>query len=1726
MSNAVYKTVTGDTLELVARKFYALLHADSTVDDTSQALVIEGIRDQTPTSLIDLSTYTDSATLPASSTLFIPTIRTVSRALLIDNSTLETDLLAKGLCSASRMLAYEDDEIEALLSPLSGYTSADITKAWVLTAFLNLDGMDPYTAEHLYEQESITSLASLASQSTASMDSILSTLTSTPHDRPGELATQGHSTRWPLEASIYTKTGISELLSARVFPIPKSAALASQQAASFEAMAADEDAPEADIELAGYLTRLYSFQDAVLRANNSVLAGQWEPAATAYQDARCHWHRLCEDLGVVSSVDDEDGLNLDTCSAVTKALLEKLPAGEEDLLDVSMHRRIRGTSGRSRFSGFTYDELKTDGTDEQQTLRTALSSKKVHELPKRLRRSLKRTGLRKDRSTLAGVSQDLVAGLTASGDAALARDMDSRDQERLLRNFGSTTVGKTYSGELDIFDSVGDKAVISELAPLMSGTWTNTKADDVLSTTAKSKYPSTGFLARSDVTPFTKFVVLPNVSGSSTDFHLPVTSNFVSNYRDDFLKPRLKATSGAELTFDDDCWFDTGAFAALCPFLYCFTIPLGLHRAYSHLQRADLARKHGSVRINFYDPSDGSLVRDVAGTTPSSLALDMPLAICSTSWPGEDALYSLAYAATLHEYVEHTIALAKSYYRRHDLDNARKYFNDAMCAIETSDPGIAAQARTAVAGLYRELHEAGSGSHSVVALQNRHSQLSIFNIKYKDGSTTKKVLEDVLMVVADPSKSKHVTLTEAKSAVESHFEWYAAPSYTEPAFDWDAARVSVEQRRLPVQGVRMGDFQVFFDASKEPDVQLFSQFCLCSAQTACIDAGQNWMGYREDYVPPWSFDHLYSEASRVCALAASAEQQMLSMLQLWEAAQEKEFLAGQQLEIARAQGGVAIAALNEQIAAAAMAEAQAAYAVEQAAATAGLSSIDSKAEEETATFNYNNYDSAEEYYEATGSIELDRADGSSYNHWSFHERGSTGIPFGGPTVSALFGLGSTEERHDFDMVVLGAASNAAAATAVWAEASVNRALAEYSASMLAFTQAVDYCRFLAGQQLNSGGYEILLSMATGLRDAYLEHAHRLAWLTQHALSHETQQHYGLVEVGGYAEADDVTDLMRAQTLQNHLESLRAAYVSGQSFRFQEVKWTVSLASICPGAWQEIREKGEANFVIRQRDIDRAFPGTYLHSLKDVRVEVVGLVPPTGAKGILYSPGVFQIRVPNTTEYQAGEFEPDWVTEALDGTASEYDEYAFKRVVTTLAALALSEFEVREDRVVLSSPAGMLKPVEHHGLNSGWTLKLHPMANDMDFEDIMDVEITFWFRCAYDRGLEEAQEAALTELGKNGDLLDNKRLSYRTDAPDSWSGFVSDPLEAESLDVRQLAVNVKTVESWKKNARVVDIMLGAPTIPEQDDDMKIRLLCSHHPPGVELTLDGTSRFLYSTLGTSLTGGNADLEDWIEDHLYDDPGTGAVPDKGPEATWVLKVQPASAATGWFELDDDGTETTTTSGPLQGMDTGTGLARYDDGTAWTNYRLRAKVAHRNGTYRLRVRDDGTDHYALEFDGTSGSNALKLLRVESGTDTQLGSTLSSWQFPDDEYLVIDMAVLDSSTGVELTVWIDGIKVFDAVSDTPTSGTLEDGTVGLEVVSTASSTPVDFDDVEVTRLYGWGGSAEQLLSEPFTSTLPTDWTFSTGDWSISSSGHKRLIMRTLVNLSLNVEYQYEMDLD
>ncbi len=1562
MADAIHEIESGDnvTLQDVAALYYATGRPGGGTNVGKEATAIRGIRVRTGSALDSVA---DDDTLTVGVVLRIPTLRTLSRALHATGQ-LKTDLMKAGYGRANTLLKRSMTSVVDMLSPYTAlpYDQADVEEAYALTAFLDLDGMDWRTAVELVITQSIDSMSDLASQTEASLQTILDAMVTA--GSPAALATQGHPARWRAEARIRSRNRTSMRKRQRPFQVPFAASQAMARAQHYEDTAYDTAASTPNRDLARRLARMHRFQGHVIEGNVSVLAHDWGRASQAYQAARQLFHRLAEDVGSATGVDDRVGVSMDIAITTSYKLLQTVPADTETPLDAP---RLR----------LRYDDSE--------------------------------------------------------------------------RPFKFVTDGTAPEG---------------------------------------------------------KMVLLPPAVSGASPVQLKMSTSFVSDYKTTFLNPQIAA--GAP-RFSDTSWVDPGAFAAMMPVLYGRTVRDGLARAYSGMGRPNLANEYRNPLLDLIAP-DGTVVE--GWSAQGAYTPDMELAACATDFIDENGDgwgISMALACysemSLGDYAAQRLAEADLLYSRNQREAASALYADVICAIEahweaSGQSFLAADAQTAFGAVANAALNLAQGG-TEPAPYRRASQLTTLGAGYDDDTP---VLLDFVTVTTRESDP-----VSYESKVDATKTWFSMEMPGTPKVVGPTEVVT----NLSVAGpsLALANVSVYVDVDLY-DAYYF-EYLHAQAKFQNIALGLNWYGYPDSFVPAWSFEHLFDIASDLANKAVGAERNVFQMLLLWEQAKEEEYLADKAVELAEAQVAAANTRIEQAEADAVMAAAQVALTVSQAAATVqkdairGLVKWDGEATQPTLI---EDPETGELIPWEEWAVENDLV------AFLFPDDGFESapiVPVGNlylsavPLVGRFYGVNANIQyaAEDFyaDIDVLNAAEGLAAATNVASAAALATASAERDVALVASNQAEDYLEFLQDQTFSSAeGLETLVALARQVHSLYYDQAHRMAWLAQQAARHESRKTFGLIG-WDYEKGEELPDMMRAQFLQADLDALRAEHVAGQTDRLQEVKWTVPLSRLDPGALRDLRNTGTCAFVLRQEWVDREFPGTYLHRLKDLQLDFVGILPPGGMRGVLSMTGLSWVRVPNSGLYAEGETKEDWTTTALAAT-SPYDNYLMKRLSATAHTITLSEFDVGKDRGVLSVPRGMLGRVENLGLDTGWTLSLPKRANAIEFENVRDLELTFWFLCQYDPLLQQAQDDALNEMV----LYNAAKLSAVANLPSQWSAMRG-LAPTEGVDVRYLYWPLAGLPADETERLLTNLRLVAGRQWGTTDELTVRVCCESDPVGERFTTtDGAALTLRDVDTTGLPtppAENADLRAWLNTFY-----TGGVPTEKPQQRWVIKLDADIMGSAWEAVDEDGSAVTSTSGALMG-DAG-GIAEYDEGTAWTSTRTSVKVRKNGGTAGIRVRRSGSSGYEVQL----GSDVKWVKRDGAGTATTLAT--AALDYPESEFLLVTVDVFGAGSSSTLRLSIDGIPILEHID---ASSPHLSGTVALAVDAVGGSA-VEFDDLQVSRLTHLGQAAELLLSEPFTTTLPTaTWAFTDGTtaWAISSTGHPRLDLSKLLNLTWTVDYQF-----
>jgi hypothetical protein len=493
------------------------------------------------------------------------------------------------------------------------------------------------------------------------------------------------------------------------------------------------------------------------------------------------------------------------------------------------------------------------------------------------------------------------------------------------------------------------------------------------------------------------------------------------------------------------------------------------------------------------------------------------------------------------------------------------------------------------------------------------------------------------------------------------------------------------------------------------------------AQLTKIDAGLDFWGHWAANVPIWTFDYLQSVAVNFCQLAISAERDAVSF---WEKADQGE-LTRLQLEQNVAQARAEAAAAAAQVTAA------------QAQVTAY-----EKGEQAARRRADNAAANADEYAQKSSQWTMHQAlagqlgagdDGNAAELNRLAERmlsgpysisGDRGALVGAEQLAAARLQRSYEvnamRRQQADLE-----ASAAQATAE-RKAAQARALATMASAHAAAVRvdgALELVQAFDQQRFTPDVWNKLGERLDALSDRYLVMALDVAKLMQRAYNFDNDTDRALVKAD-YA-ADTVKGLLAADALMADIQSFTYDMVTSTAPARQPVRQTISLARQYPFLFErDFRATGRMEFDTRIDDFDLLYPGSYAGRVEHVEVAVDGIVPARGISGTLTNAGISHYRTPSSV----------WDT-----------GNGLKHRVQNRETMIISDHDVRADAVVTDTDRRRRRVFEGAGVCSSWTLELPRAVNDLDFDAITDVRLTFTYEARFDPDLRDRVLAELAAL---------------------------------------------------------------------------------------------------------------------------------------------------------------------------------------------------------------------------------------------------------------------------------------------------------------------------------------------------------------------------------------------
>ena len=274
---------------------------------------------------------------------------------------------------------------------------------------------------------------------------------------------------------------------------------------------------------------------------------------------------------------------------------------------------------------------------------------------------------------------------------------------------------------------------------------------------------------------------------------------------------------------------------------------------------------------------------------------------------------------------------------------------------------------------------------------------------------------------------------------------------------------------------------------------------------------------------------------------------------------------------------------------------------------------------------------------------------------------------------------------------------------------------------------------------------------------YLDAAIRLAFLTEQALEFQVGRRIDRIRFD-YAATEE---RLAADALLLDINAMDAERVLTQEQRNRPIRHVLPLRIRDFWAFEQLKQTGRLRFETTVRELDLAYPGTFMHRLVDVEVEVRALATPTGIRGTLTKSGVSLLRFPQrgNPALNAGE---DWIRHTPTG-------HQTAPVVQADESMILSTFDVRRDSAILRGQEQdeQLRLFEGSGPGCTWELRFDQSDNDLDRRTITDINLVLYLTARYDPELADAVEIERRKLIALGAFPTERTKGY------SFAGSLAD-----------------------------------------------------------------------------------------------------------------------------------------------------------------------------------------------------------------------------------------------------------------------------------------------------------------------------------------------------------------
>jgi Tc toxin complex TcA C-terminal TcB-binding domain len=585
---------------------------------------------------------------------------------------------------------------------------------------------------------------------------------------------------------------------------------------------------------------------------------------------------------------------------------------------------------------------------------------------------------------------------------------------------------------------------------------------------------------------------------------------------------------------------------------------------------------------------------------------------------------------------------------------------------------------------------------------------------------------------------------------------------------------------------------------------LVSRLLRARAALQQIDAGLNFFGFAADYIPPFSFEYLQTTARYLAQRASHLEQEYIQFKSQAENEQFRREQLDQQAEIARA--SVELEQRN-------VAETEAGIGVAQASVNYA------ETQRQNALAARNDFNAVR--WELLEIAELEAWASSVSNDEVKLTTAGLGYTYYNVTSKkrshVLYDLAARRTRISHDVEanrlqreITSATNYRAVAEAQLQQARARRAVAEQRVAVAQLQQrfAEENRDFMDLREFSARLWYELAREARRLVRRYLDMAIEVAFLMERAYDAETGRDLGRIRFD-YGRRGP-SDRLGGEALLEDVDSFTVDYVRTRSKK-AHIKQTVSIADAYPIAFSQLKRLGRASFETTLEQFDRDYPGFYLHKIKNVELQLVGLTSAEGIHGTLRNIGTSTFR------------RADGATETL---------------VYPADVMPLSQYEIRQDALAFRFDPNELRLFENNGAATAWQIELPRGTNDFNYDHILDARLVVYYDAFFDPALETTIRAGLPTSGEA-----SRGISMRLFTPDELFYLRSQGSGELEFEPDMFPANH---ENLRRDRVVLQASGDAPTIAS----LTLRLASAELGTEARITLDGQGAADSETAGSAL------------------------------------------------------------------------------------------------------------------------------------------------------------------------------------------------------------------------------------------------------------------------------------